>query len=182
MRLDLADNHFALFGISPCFHVDLGGIETRYCELQSLLHPDRYAAAGRQERRLAAQGAALVNQAHAVLIDDCARAAYLLELRNVSVGGESGTLNDHDFLMEQMELRESIEQSGTAVNAGDLLRRLEKQVASRMLGLCEAFNEAYIAGELDDARELVYKMQFIKKIHAEILVRLRDAGSSAPGG
>lgn len=182
MRLDLADNYFELFGIPLCFRVDLAGIENRYRRLQSLLHPDRYAAAGRQEKQFAAQGAALVNQAHAVLIDDCARAAYLLELKGIPTGGESGTLNDPDFLEEQMELRQALEQSGGVDNAGDVLQQLEKQVATRIHESCEAFDEAYTTGEFDAARALVYKMQFIRKFHGEVLGRLRGVNSSPPVG
>ena len=178
MQLDLADNYFELFGVAAGFRVDPAHIESRYRELQSLLHPDRHAVAGAQQKRLAAQGAALVNRAYTVLTDDCTRAAYLLELKGVRFDPASGTMHDQDFLMEQMELREALEQSDVAEDKSGALRGLETQVSERVVELSENFNEAYLSGKLDDARNIVCRMQFIRKFHGEVADRLHRVSLS----
>ncbi len=181
MQLDLADNYFDLFGIAPDFRVDPARIEGKYRELQSLLHPDRHATAGTRQKRLAEQGAALVNQAYVVLTDDCARAAYLLELKGIRFDPDSGSVQDQDFLMEQMELREGLEHSDTATDRVGVLQALKVQVSRRMSELSEKFNAAYVADELDHARDIVCRMQFIKKFRSDVADRLHRAALSAGG-
>ncbi len=168
MNLNPADNYFELFGIPPGFNVESARIESKYRELQSLLHPDRYATAGAQEKRLAVQGAALVNQAYAVLTDDCTRAAYLLELKGVEFNDEPDTVNDPDFLMEQMALRETLEQSVAAADPAVALAQLERDANARMAEWSEHFKRTYADGDFAVAREAVLKMKFIKKFHDEI--------------
>ena len=175
MQLDPADNYFELFGIPLGFKVEPERIESKYRELQSLLHPDRYATAGAREKRLALQGAALVNQAYAVLNDDCERAAYLLELEGIEFNDEPDTLDEPDFLMEQMELRETLEQAVAAAVPDDALEQLEKDVVSRMSGLSDRFRHAYASGDFPAARGWVLKMKFIRKLHAEIRGERRRA-------
>ena len=183
MNLNPADNYFELFGVPTGFSVESARIESKYRELQSLLHPDRYATAGAREKRLAMQGAALVNQAYAVLSDDCARAAYLLELKGVAFNDEPDTLNDPDFLMEQMELREALEQSVAADNPAAALTRLEQDAGARMIDLAGSFKRAYAESNLDAARETVLKMKFIRKFRDEIgAVRRRALTPAARAG
>ncbi len=187
MRLNPADNHFELFGMQPGFNVESARLESQYRELQSLLHPDRHATAGAQEKRLAVQGAALVNQAYAVLSDDCMRAAYLLELKGVEFRGEPDTVDDPEFLMRQMELREMLEQSAAAPRPGDALDGLDRAAAAQMAALAGDFKRAYAAGEFAAARKTVLKMKFIKKFRAEVSAevggahRRAAASNGAPG-
>lgn len=174
MHLNPADDYFELFGVPAGFDVEPARLESKYRELQSLLHPDRYATAGAQEKRLAVQGAALVNQAYAVLNDDVARAAYLLELKGVAFNAEPDTLNDPEFLMEQMELREALEQ-GAGANSGGALAQLDRDAVARQEELAGDFRRAYDAGELDAARETVLKMKFIAKFRDEVAAATRRA-------
>lgn len=175
MNLNPADNYFELFGVPAGFNVESARVESKYRELQSLLHPDRYATAGAQEKRLAMQGAALVNQAYAVLSDDCARAAYLLELKGVVFADEPDTLNAPDFLMQQMELREALEQSTAAADPAAALAELEQDAGARMTELAGNFEHAYAGDDLDAARETVLKMKFIRKFRDEVGAARRRA-------
>ena len=167
MHFNPADNYFELFGMQPGFDIDFSRLESKYRELQSLLHPDRYAAAGAQEKRLAVQGSALVNQACTVLNDDCARAAYLLELEGLEFRDEPDTVNDPEFLMEQMELREALERSASMAAPGEARAALDRDAAARMADLTNDFKRAYEAGDFTAARGVVLKMKFIKKFRAE---------------
>ena len=154
--------------MQPGFKIEAEHIESKYRELQSLLHPDRYATASAQEKRLAVQGAALVNQAYAVLTDDCARAAYLLELKGIEFNDEPDTLNDAEFLMEQMELREALESSVDSADPAAALAQLDETAAARMAELTEHFKRTCIEGDFSMAREVVLKMKFIKKFRDEV--------------
>ena len=73
------------------------------------MHPDRFAQAGDAERRASMQMTTRVNEAYRTLKSPVRRAQYLLELNGVDVGFETNTAMPREFLMEQMELRERLE-------------------------------------------------------------------------
>ena len=179
MHLNWADNYFDLFGIQVGFSVELAQIESKYRELQSLLHPDRYVTSGAQEKRLAVQGAALVNQAYSVLTDDCARANYLLDLKGMKPQDGSATVKDSEFLIEQMELREALEQSEDGDDLVQELVTLEEQTRKRLAELSMHFEHMYAVGDFDGAQEIVLKMTFMKKLCDEI--KSKSRGSSVSG-
>ena len=97
---------FRLFDLSAVFDIDLDDLSNRYRELARALHPDRFARGSDQERRLAAQKMASLNEAYQTLKDPLSRARYMLMLRGLDAD-QSAT--DSAFLVEQMELREQLE-------------------------------------------------------------------------
>jgi molecular chaperone HscB len=106
-----------------------------------------------------------VNEAHRTLKSPVQRAKYLLELNGVDVGFETNTAMPREFLMEQMEMREALEQAGDA----DALAALEKKLAGQKETL-----EAQIAERIDGARDyggasdLVRKLMFLERFDEEI--------------
>jgi molecular chaperone HscB len=48
-------SHFELFGLAPAFAVDAAALDRAYREIQSRVHPDRFAHAGDAERRASMQ-------------------------------------------------------------------------------------------------------------------------------
>lgn len=166
--MDLTQDYFALFGLPAGYELDREALETRFRELQRAVHPDRYASAGDQERRLAMQKAAQVNEAYRVLRDPLARARYLLELRGHAFDDERSTQQDPEFLMEQMELREAL---GEVREQGDPLAALEglmRRIRARLDEL-DAELGAVLAEARDTAAavELVQRMQFFRKLEQE---------------
>ena len=121
---------------APAFAVEADALERSYREIQSRVHPDRFAHAGDAERRASLQWTTRVNEAYRTLKDPVQRAKHLLELNGVDVAFETNTAMPADFLAQQMELRESLEEAKDA-SALDALRRnlvkdkqlLEKAIA-----------------------------------------------------
>lgn len=58
----LTDSHFDLFGLPPTFAVDRDRLDDAYRTVQAQVHPDRFAAAGDAQRRLAMQWATRANR------------------------------------------------------------------------------------------------------------------------
>ena len=106
-----------------------------------------------------------VNEAHRTLKSPVLRARYLLELNGVDVGFETNTAMPADFLMEQMAMREALEEARDADALGLLERKLFEQKESI---------EAKIAERIDAARDyrgasdLVRKLMFLEKFDEEI--------------
>ncbi len=73
LMLDFSKNYFELFGLPVGFIVDTDALAENYRELQRVIHPDRYANASEQERRLSVQGASRINEAFETLKDPIGR-------------------------------------------------------------------------------------------------------------
>src|SRR5256714_11235855 len=142
-RASTSSSHFELFGLPPAFTLDEEKLERSYREIQSQVHPDRFAHAGDAERRASLQWTTRVNEAYRTLKSPVARAKHLLELNGVDVAFETNTAMPADFLMRQMELREALEDATGTKNA-TALDQLGKRIAADQRKL-----EARLAARLD---------------------------------
>ena len=158
-------NHFELFGLTPAYALDLDHLDRAYRDIQAEVHPDRFVRAGDAERRASMQMTTQVNEAYRTLKSPVRRAKYLLELNGVDVGFETNTAMPADFLMEQMEMRERLEESRSV----DSLKSLELNLAKMKKEI-----EAQIARTVDGrhdyegASETVRKLMFLEKFGDEI--------------
>lgn len=164
----LTSSAFELFGLEPAFALDAEALERSYREIQARVHPDRFARAGDAERRASLQWTTRVNEAYRALRDPLRRASHLLELHGVDVAFETNTAMPPEFLMQQMELRESLEEAVGKKDAAslDALRRdLEqsKRMLEKQIGECIDARKDY-AG----AAGLVRKLMFLDRLGAEI--------------
>jgi len=140
-------------------------LEKAYRDIQSRIHPDRFARAGDAERRASLQWTTRVNEAFQVLKNPVSRARHLLELHGVDVAFETNTAMPPDFLMQQMELREQLEEA-TDAKALDALRAgLQKSRKSLEREIAETIDakKAY-----KGAADLVRKLQFLHRLDEEI--------------
>ena len=164
----LSTNYFELFEIPVSYDVDLDQVQQRYRSLQKAVHPDKYANAGSQERRISMQHTSLINQALHTLKHPVERAIYLLQLKGVDFTMDNETTMDAAFLMEQMEMREKLEAVRELNDPLVELDSMSVSVKSNMTTIAEAFKRAYASAELDDAREAVRKLQFLFRAKNEI--------------
>jgi len=168
MTPEFSRNHFELLGLPVAYAVDAGALERAYRELQGRVHPDRYASASEAERRVAMQWAARANEAYRTLRSPIDRARYLLGLKGYDTGEESNTAMPPDFLMQQMEWRESVEAARTARDAS-ALQRLRGEIDQGRAEMGALLARA-LGGErnYDAGCSLVRKLRFLDKIEAEI--------------
>ncbi|RMG57964.1 MAG: Fe-S protein assembly co-chaperone HscB [Gammaproteobacteria bacterium] len=166
--VDLAQDYFSLFGLEPGPEVDRAALDARYRALQSQLHPDRFASAGAQERRLSVQSAGFVNEAYETLKDPLRRLKYLLELRGVHLDADKDTTSDPAFLMQQMELRERLEEAGQGDDPLAELDALARELRDWQRALQKEFAEAWASNDLDAAREAALKLQFFRRVNDEL--------------
>jgi len=169
MQADLGKTYFELFGLPASYNIDTADLATRYRELQRRLHPDRYTTAPESERRLAVQMTAQVNAGYQTLRDPVARGRYLLELKNVNTGEDTDTRMDPAFLMQQMEMRETLDEARTASDRVAQCEKLKQQVDAIMSDKINSLKNALEdEATLQSARALVREMQFLQKLSREI--------------
>ena len=164
--VDFSKNFFELFGLPPVFEVEIDRLAERYRALQQALHPDRFAAAGARERRLSMQASTQINAAYQTLKEPVARARYLLHLHTGEQANENETTKDMGFLMEQMELREALagaqNQPDPYAAVSEVMDRLRELSGGLVHQLTERLSVP-TADDLEAARELVRKLQFVQK-------------------
>jgi molecular chaperone HscB len=166
---DLSTNFFALFGLPVSFHVDIDALVTRYREMQRSVHPDRFASAAEAERRMSVQMAARLNEGLHTLKDPLARGRYLLQLRGVDLN-DSDTRLDHEFLMEQMELREHLDGIRERANPEASLASLSRDIQARIAELTAEMGAALDSADANSqqvARDRMRKLQFFRRLEEE---------------
>ncbi len=167
--MESSSNHFELFGLDVGFEVDEALLSQRYRELQRAIHPDRYANAPDRERRLAVQRAAEINDAYQILRDPLKRARYLLELKGVRWENERSTTTDPTFLMEQMELRESLQEARDAseplARVAEIVQDISTRVNSAMAELRGSFRSEPI--DIEGIKGNINKQQFLRRLQHE---------------
>ena len=161
-------NYFELFGLPNQFRLDGSLLSSQFRELQRQFHPDKFAAASERDRLMAVQKAAEINDAYQVLKNPISRAEYILSENGVEIRGEQQTMQDPMFLMEQMELREELEDISSSSDAEDALFDFESKVSKMFKQQLTATEQNLNQTDWQQAADRVRKLKFIAKLQNEI--------------
>jgi molecular chaperone HscB len=165
---DFQQDYFRLFKLPLRFQLDTLALEQSYRTLQAQVHPDKSSHLPEAERRLSMQWATRVNEGYQTLRSPLNRARYLLSLYGVDTQEESNTAMPVDFLMQQMEWREALEESRQTRDS-TVLEKMEQLVQHEMRIL-----QQQLAVDIDDTRDytgasgIVRKLKFLEKLAEEI--------------
>ena len=162
------NNPFALFDLPVAFQVDSVLLNERYLALQKSLHPDNFSAASAQEQRLAIQKSAEINDALRILKDPITRADSIIAINTGETENpEEKSNNNIDFLMQQMEWRETLENIENRQDT-DELTAFTQEINQIRHAILSELSTALDAQHWDIARTITDKLRFIKKLQAEI--------------
>ncbi|MEZ8167218.1 MULTISPECIES: co-chaperone HscB [unclassified Vibrio] len=161
-------NHFELFGLPLQFQLDGSLLSSQFRDLQRQFHPDKFAIASERDRLLAVQKATQINDAYQVLKNPISRAEYLLVQHGEDIRGEQQTMQDPMFLMEQMELREELEDIADSSDPEDALFAFEGKVSKMYKQQLSAIQQELESEAWLEAADRVRKLKFIAKLKNEI--------------
>lgn len=164
----MAQSYFELFELKPAFKIDLAILESHFRKIQSASHPDRFVNATSVEKLKSMQMATLANEAYQTLKTPAARAKYLLERQGISAISETNTAMPADFLMQQMEWRETLEDAKAAkdiVAADNLLTEIQQEAISLNTALISLID---VKQDYVSATDATRKLIFIDKVCADI--------------
>ena len=156
------------------FWLDLGRflsleeLQARQQRLQAAYHPDRHVGASEHEKRLSVQMASWVNQAFETLRDPVKRSRYLLEISGASLPDDSATTADSAFLMEQIELREELDECRRCQDPMRRCAHITGKLDQRSREYAVSFENLFEQGKLEEARQVSKKMQFVQRILEQI--------------
>ena len=156
-------NYFTLFELPESIDIDINKLTERFQTLQRQSHPDKFATRPEREQLEALQLAATVNQGYQALRHPVRRAEYLLLLQGIDLNNEQHTLQDKAFLIEQMELRETlenIEQQRDMAALSHFLHQLLQQEQT----LTELARQQLIDNAWATAADSVRKLRFLTRL------------------
>ncbi|MHA2878128.1 co-chaperone HscB [Vibrio campbellii] len=161
-------NHFELFGLPSQFQLDGSLLSSQFRELQKRFHPDNFATASERDRLMAVQKAAQINDAYQVLKHPISRAEYILAENGTEIRGEQQTMQDPMFLMEQMELREELEDIADSSDPESALFDFDSKVSKMYKQHLASVEQELDQGLWAEAEDRVRKLKFIAKLKNEI--------------
>lgn len=170
-------NYFELFGLAENYDIDQAELSEQYRNLQKTFHPDKFANASERDKLNSVQQTAMINDAFHSLKHPLSRAEYMLSLRGLDLKHEQTTLQDNAFLMEQMELRESLEEISSADDPEQAIQEFDELISAQsknyqiQLGEQLAMNNETANHQ---AANIVRKLKFMNKLHYE-LEQLEDS-------
>lgn len=166
--MDFNADHFSLFGLPKVFRIDGDALDRSYREIQTQIHPDRFANADEAAQRRSLQWTTKTNKAYQTLRHPLSRARYLLGLLGHDFSVENNTKMSVAFLSEQMAWREAVSDARTA---GDVAC-LEDQEARVRVQIRQTYEA--LALDLDEwhdylsAEDKVLRLMYLEKLLADI--------------
>ncbi|MDG2713753.1 co-chaperone HscB, partial [Vibrio parahaemolyticus] len=143
-------------------------LSSKFRELQKRFHPDNFATGSERDRLMAVQKAAQINDAYQVLKNPISRAEYILAEQGVEIRGEQQTMQDPMFLMEQMELREELEEIADNSDPESALFDFDSKVSKMYKQHLASVEQELDDGLWAEAADRVRKLKFIAKLKNEI--------------
>ena len=122
-------DHFEVMGMPHCFEIDSEELENLYQRLTLEMHPDFFAEASDEQKRLSEKSSVMLNAAYSTLREPASRAGYLLSLfakgKNLQTDKlPEGFLQDMFIFQESLdEILESGDQSALCKMNEDLQNR-----------------------------------------------------------
>lgn len=107
---------------------------------------------------------ASINEGLRILKDPVSRGRYMLELAGVAMNEETDTAMNPAFLMEQMDLREQLEEAEGLTALLNVSREVDQAFVRRVGQLAHDL----AGGDLQQARSLVRELQFLQKLKHQI--------------
>ncbi len=165
------NNFFKLFGLQHTFELNIEDLTSRYRALQAKIHPDKFANASEKERALSVQKTALVNDAYQTLKSPLPRAKYMLYLRGINLDNEQGAAPmSANFLMEQMELHESLTEVQKSTNPINRLNDIFEHIKNTQQTLISNITIKLTNAAKEDIEEVandVRQLQFFSKLQEQ---------------
>lgn len=162
------ETYFELFALKQAFAIDTTALESQYRHIQSAAHPDRFVTASSTEKLKSMQLATLANEAYQTLKKPASRAKYLLKLNRIDATQETNTAMPADFLMQQMEWREALEDYKVAKDINGL-ERLLKEMRHAATALTDELSSLFDEkSDLTAATAATRKLIFIDKVCEDI--------------
>lgn len=159
--------YFNLFQLEPSFNIDTEALEQTYRALAARFHPDKFTSASAFEQKQAVMMSSTINDAYRTLKSPIDRAAYLLKSQNIDADAPEHTSFSPEFLMQQMEWRETLMDAQMEQNH-DAIRALDQEIQEVQSNLYQDLQQAFEQQDYESAAQWVRHGRFLNKLRNEI--------------
>ena len=159
--------YFNLFQLEPSFNIDTEALDQSYRALAARFHPDKFASASAFEQKQAVMMSSTINDAYRTLKSPIDRAAYLLKSQNIDADAPEHTSFSPEFLMQQMEWRETLMDAQIEQNH-DAIRALDQEIQEVQSSLYQDLQRAFEQQDYESAAQWVRHGRFLNKLRNEI--------------
>ena len=160
------DDYFALFQLKPQFKIDRQALESAYLTVQQKVHPDMHAQASDSDKRVSMQLSALANSAYRTLMNPIQRGLYMCGRNGVDPQLVTNTAMPAQFLMQQMEWREALDDvRDQPSKLDDLYKEVEQTRVNLLKEVEAAIDESH---DFELAAKQLRALLFIDKFSAEL--------------
>ena len=159
--------YFTLFQLEPSFDIDAENLEQTYRALAARFHPDKFASASAFEQKQAVMMSSTINDAYRTLKNPIDRAAYLLKTLGIDADAPEHTSFAPDFLMQQMEWRETLMEA-RAESDLKTLENLNDEIRAEQEKLFCDLKQSFARQDYDTAAQQVRQGRFLDKLRNEI--------------
>ena len=167
----LKKNFFELFNIKIAIDVNRSELDEKVKVLQNKFHPDKFSSGSDFEKRLALQISSHINDGYKILGDIVLRIEYILKINNF-IKDESKTINDINFLQEQIEYSELVESLNDNFDSKIIENSLSR-IKSLLKTTVGSIKSSFESNDLENVWQNLSKLRFyIKNINE--LVKLRN--------
>lgn len=169
LDMNLQSTDFELFGIPMQFAQDRVQLDARWKELQREAHPDKFAAQGAAAQRVAMQWSVRINEAYQRLKNPLKRASYLCELHGAPINAENNTAMPSDFLVQQMEWREALDEAKTVRDLDEIASQSKSSGRKQLLKIERTLD---VDKDFPAAVQQVRSLMFIERFTSEVDARI----------
>ncbi len=168
-----AATDFEIFNIPATFAQDGALLDVRWKTLMRETHPDRFVSQGAAAQRVAMQWSVRINEAYQRLRDPLKRAAYLCALHGAAVDAQSNTAMPQDFLQQQLQWREALDEAGDAGALNALRGEVDAARCRALSSLDWLIDEQ---GDYAQAAGQVRALMFVERLAQAIQTKAEQLG------
>jgi molecular chaperone HscB len=164
--VDFSENYFSIFGIPTSCEIDLDLLAKKYRKLLMKHHPDRQP--DNTKKLEAVTTTSFINKAYNTLKILDSRACYLLEILGVGTNLEQVSIDDYEFLEEQLSVRETIDKlKANKALAKEKLPAIKAKTCTDIKKYYADFSSYFNTStkeSINKAVQTAYKLKFICKL------------------
>lgn len=156
-------NYFELFEIQPAPSLtDHTYVAKKYQSLQKKFHPDFFTDATEEEKEEVLRKSAAINKGYNILRNKHKLLEYFLQEKGEIKPDEKFDLPP-DFLMEMMEINESISE-GETTDAEKKVQDFESSLNADVKNIFKKKPSEISAAELKTLKEFFYKTKYLQRV------------------
>ena len=161
-------NYFDFFGLPHKLNLDGKDLESRFYALSKQWHPDRFARASEDQRRISENATATLNDGYRTLREPILRAEYLLKEHGFDIGEQKSSHVPPELLEEVFELNMALEDVESSRSELEEARRkfvaMREEIDRELFAQFAAYDEKQDQASLEKIRAILNRRKYIRNL------------------